>query len=219
MPTQPYWALDEAGKKVRVPSVTSILKFIGGSAEGLIQWAWKTGYEGMTLDDARKRPMGIGTLVHAMVEADLHGSEVNLATVPPDMAEPAQKAFGGYLRWKGQKSEFSVLGSEVPLVSQKHMYGGTFDAATYDGRRKIVDLKVANGVYAEALVQVTAYAMLWNEHHPEAQIEDVEILRIAKGDGSFHHHSWSMDTMDDAWTMFRCARKLYDLHREIKGKL
>jgi hypothetical protein len=200
----------------RVPSVTTVLKSLGGNTEGLIRWAHKLGIEGKDLDDARQRPMDVGTTAHAMIEAHLGGRELQLQMLPADILEKARTAFEAWKEW-AELTSYTVVAKETPLVSEEHRFGGTFDAVLIKKKRIIVDWKTSAGIYPEHLVQVAAYGALWNETHPTEPIEGFALLRLGRDEGLFDYHLRPPGgVMVKAWEAFLHARSIHDLMYEVK---
>jgi len=229
MPAKRYYARVD-GRKVSVPSVTTILKFVGDKG-GLNHWYYEQGREAMRLEleedhepitsvwNMPKTAATIGTIVHAMIEADVHGVEFRRDFYDASLMEPADMAFGGWRRWKAAR-KFDVIASELSLVSQVGRYGGTQDLTMVDGERTLLDLKTGAGIYPEHLLQLAAYAGLWHENRPDEPLDALAILRISKTDGSYHWHSWPIGspTVAAAARGFAAARTIYDvLAKELKG--
>jgi hypothetical protein len=217
MPPTQFFVIDpdSPNGKRRVPGVTTIVKFCGESADGLIQWAWKVGYDGQTLDDARQKPRDAGKIVHAMIEADVRGQDPpDLTSLGMEMREKAERAFSQFIEWKRTES-FETIGAELSLVSQKHGYGGTMDLARTNGRVTLMDYKAGKGPYIGHLVQLAGYGGLWAEHNPDKPIERFELLRIS-AEGAFHHHSWEAAVLRPAWRSFLLALEQHALHARMK---
>ncbi len=202
----------------RVPGVTTVIGGnLGWNKESLMHWANAEGLEGRHHRDTSQKAADIGTTAHAMIEAELKGIDwrqaVDLRGVTPEMIAKAENAVGAWHEWRGTVN-FSLLGSEVPLVSEAHNYGGTIDVAAVKRVTSIVDLKTSNGIYPDHLIQVAAYGQLWNEHHPEDPICAYYILQLGKEDGSFHYHYWR--ELDVPWRAFLHLLGLHELKRLIR---
>lgn len=206
----------------KVPGTTTILGRFRESG-GLIQWAYKCGLEGVDINRARDEAADAGTCCHEMIDCYIHGREF----APPEKAnfslDSAEHAFLGFLEWKEQ-SKLELLASEVSLVSEKHRFGGTFDSVMVSGTRRILDYKTSSGCYPEMIYQLAAYAILWEEHHPDLPIHGLDLLRISKPDApgdpvSFHHHHFSAEIIPIAGRAFLLMRELYDLDKRVKGLL
>lgn len=214
----------------RVPGVTTILSRFKDSG-GLIHWAWEQGRDGKDYRETRDQAASAGHIAHAMIEAHIHGdtfAEPGLADLGlPDSAEgeqaweeamsKAKHAYAQYLEWR-ESTKLEIIATEVPLVSERYRFGGTIDAiAMINGKLSILDWKTSNAVYGDYIVQVGAYRELWEEHHEgESGITRAHLLRVAKDADAFAHHSWGVETIDQAWTMFQHLRAAYDLDSTLR---
>lgn len=210
-------------KGERVPGTTTILGRFKESG-GLIQWAYNCGREGIDINDARNRAADAGTACHDMIDAHLHGRNFERANYDAAVLEKADHAFLGFLDWASQTS-LKLVAAEVSLVSEKHQYGGTFDAALIGNDLRLLDYKTASAIYNDQIVQVAgAYALLWQEHNPDKPLGGVDILRISKPEApddpvSFHHCHWSAEIIPIASEQFLLFRRAYDLDKRLKGFL
>lgn len=201
----------------RVPSVTSCLSQLGWNKESLIRWANRCGLEGQSLDDARGGAATVGTIVHAMIEGHLKGEPVDVSKLSSDLRDPAEIAFAAFLEWKGT-NVVGVLLSEKPMVSEALRVGGTPDLIYKDQNEQIalLDYKAAGGTYADNVVQIAGYGVLWDELHPDDPVKRYQVLRIDKENGGFHWSSWPAVALEPARDAFRAARALYDLKRRCE---
>ena len=205
---------NKAGK--RVPGVTTVIgSNLGWSKGGLMHWAWMEGIEGRDYKDTRDKAADIGTIAHAMVEADLTGKNwpdlVDARGADDEMLGKATAAYGAFNEW-AQGSKFTLLQSEHLLVSEKYQFGGQIDIAAVQGKRAIIDLKTSNAVYEDHKIQIAAYGELWNENYPDKLIEAYYILQLGK-DGSFTYHYYP--NMDNAFRAFVLLRELHDLKKKL----
>ena len=97
MPTQPY--KDRNGK--RVPGVTTVIGGnLGWNKGALMYWAWNEGVNGRNFRDTSQKAADIGTIAHAMVEAELKDKDwkkiVDLRNVTDEMIDRAENS---YLAW------------------------------------------------------------------------------------------------------------------------
>jgi len=210
MPTHPY--KNKAGE--RVPGVTTVIGGnLGWNKQALMYWANQVGLDGKNHRDVSEKAANIGTLAHAMIEADLKGQEFDISKYDRDMVDKAETAYLAWLEWKGLV-KFSLLESEKPLVSERYQFGGTLDIAAIKMVTAIVDLKTSNAVYPDHQIQVAAYGQLWNENYPDNPIGAYYILQLGKEDGSFHYHYWP--SLEKPWEAFKALLILHKLKKEIK---
>ena len=208
MPTQDY-RID--GK--RVSGVTTIISGnLGWNRQQLMYWAWEQGKDGKDYRKTSEAAASAGTIAHAMIEAELKGVLFQ-GSFPEEVQSKADTAYLAWLEWKSLV-DFKLLGSELSLVSRKYRFGGTIDIAAIKNRTCILDLKTSSGVYADHLIQISAYGQLYNENNPDQQVEGYYLLRLGKEDGSFHYHYWP--ALPEAWEAFLCLLKLHQLKKKIK---
>lgn len=214
MPTQKGGYYTQDGK--RVPSVTTILSHCAlGGCDGLVAWAANLAKEGKDWREARDAAADAGTLCHAAAEAWVHEQPFAFEG-SPEVVERAQRSFSAFLEWARQ-TNFKVARAELPLVSEKYRYGGTFDCLLVNGRRAMGDYKTSNSVQSKFLIQIAAYGKLWEEHFPEEPINGgYVLLRFSREFGDFTQKWWP--ELDSAWKAFLHMRELYELGKELKKR-
>ena len=158
---------------IRVPSVTTVLGRFK-DAGPLMHWAWQCGVDGKDFRKERDSAASAGTLAHAAVEAHVRGKPLEWVG-EASVVERAQKAFGAFLEWADQ-TKLTVDKTELPLVSEKYAFGGTFDAILLGSKRAMGDWKSSNGIYGEYLAQLAAYGQLWQETFPRSPLKAVFIF-------------------------------------------
>lgn len=214
-----------AGK--RLPSVTTVIgKF--KEAGGLIHWAWDLGIQGIDYRKVRDAAADAGTLAHSMVEADIRGLPQPVIPLTDDMKkkerdemigkwQKAESAYGAYQEWRTQ-TQLKPEHTEVSMTCECHQTGGTLDTILVQGKRSLGDWKTANSIYQENLIQLAAYRHLWEVNNPNQPIEGgFHLLRFSKEGGDFAHHFWP--NLDEAWRAFELMRELYDITKNLKGRL
>lgn len=204
----------------RVPGVTTILGRWKESG-GLLHWAHGIGYEqgekGLSPDLYAKRDEAadVGTLIHSLIEADIHGE--------PHPSYPAafeSRVISGYSAWRDwltlNRCEFYA--TEVPLVSEQYGFGGTIDVVLRmpNGGLSLCDWKSSAAVYADYLIQLAAYRQLWEENGHEPITEGFNLFRFSKDHGDFEHRRWP--ELAEAWELFKHLRAAYDLDRAVKAR-
>lgn len=214
MPTQDY----KLQNGTRVSGVTTIIgSNLAWNKQQLMYWAWSQGKEGKDFRETSKLACDAGTMAHAMIEADLKG----ITYTPPtealkEVIDKAETAFLAWLEWKSLV-DFKLLGSEVSLVSEQYGFGGTIDIAAIKSKTCILDLKTSSGTYPDHLMQISAYGALWNEFHPDNQIEAYYLLRLGKEDGSFHYSYYP--ELTESWEAFKHLIELNKLSKILKKKV
>jgi hypothetical protein len=144
------------------------------------------GLEGKTLDEAREPATSVGTVVHDMVEAFLHGDAIE----EPKTLE-AVTGFESFRDW-WEASGLTVEVTELAIVSDSMRFGGTLDAILVDakGRKCLGDWKTSNGIYPDYLCQIAAYGLLWEEYAGEKLEGGFHLARFSKEHGDFEHRHY-----------------------------
>ncbi|KKK75628.1 hypothetical protein LCGC14_2871800, partial [marine sediment metagenome] len=141
-----------AGVKAGQPNTDAISRFL------------ETPLENSDHMVTRDKAADAGTLAHAMVEAYLTGQSPDALTAGLDLETvgKAETAFLAFLEWS-ESTKLKVVETELSLVSEKHLFGGTLDARvlTINDRLTIGDWKTSNAIYGDMLMQVAAYKALY----------------------------------------------------------
>lgn len=201
----------------KVPGVTTIISRFKPSG-GLIHWAWELGRDGKDYREVRDAAADAGTLAHDMVEADIYGASFDASAYDPRQVERATGAFQGYLEWKRQ-TNLEIAEAEVTLLSKQHRFGGTLDAIFVQGQLALGDWKTSNACYPDHIIQLAAYAILWESNFPDRPITGgFHLLRFSKPEHpddptAFSHHYWS--NLDLAKRQFLLYREAYDLDKRL----
>jgi hypothetical protein len=187
---------------------------------GLLQWAFQVGKSGAaSLYAGRDAAADVGQHVHQMVRSDLHGESLPAmpATFTVLQTQQAESAFYAWLRWR-QDRKLTVVATEVPLVSELYRFGGTIDVVWRDsGGLCMGDWKSANGVYTDNLLQLAAYGILWDEHHPDDMVRGgYHLARFSKEQGDFEHRYWP--DLSDAREEFLLLLEAYEIDRKLKKR-
>jgi hypothetical protein len=202
-----------ADGKTKVPSVTTVLSRFKESG-GLIHWAWDMGRQGKDYREERDNAAFAGTMAHDAVEAWVKGQPFTFSD--DEIGKKARTAFDAFMEWAKQ-THLHVTHTEIPLVSEKYKFGGTFDAILVNDKRAMGDWKTSGRVYGEYLVQLAAYGKLWEENRPDEPITGgFHLLRFDKEYGDFHAHWWG--ELDRAWEAFLHLRDLYEIDKELKKR-
>jgi hypothetical protein len=202
----------------RVPAATTIAGW-AGDKNGLINWAKRTWYNGgqagVAFEDVYTPEADIGTLVHTLIEAEIHG--LAHPKIPADFRRAVASAFGAWQEWI-ENSRITVVATELPLVSELHRFGGTLDAILRDrhGRLAVGDWKSSKAVYGEYLRQVAAYGLLWDEWNDEKVTGGYHIVRFSKEHGDMEHRYYP--ELEDARTLFLMLREAYDLGAVVEKR-
>lgn len=201
----------------RVPGVTTIIGRFKESG-GLIHWAWNLGMEGKDYRAERDKAADAGTLAHAMIEAFIQGQDPGAVEGEESLLEKARQGYQAFRLWLGQ-TRIEIKETEMALVSEEHRFGGTPDAVgcTPNGEYVLLDWKTSNRIYADYLIQLAAYQLLWEESHSMLPLKTFHLLRFGKEFADFHHHSWPREALEVATEAFLHMRALYDMDKRLKG--
>lgn len=216
---RPYKGYEIDGEKV--PGVTTVLSRFKESG-ALMYWAWKQGTEGKDFRETKQAAADAGTLAHDMVEHDIYGQDFDLTGYDAVTIQKAQGAFNAYKEWK-QQTNLSVAEAEMPLVSRVHRFGGTLDAILVQGKLALGDWKSSRAVYADMLLQLAAYKVLWEENFQDRPIDGgFHLLRFSKQEHDddpvhFSHHFWSQ--LNLAEQQFLLLLEAFKLDKRVKGLL
>jgi hypothetical protein len=155
-----------------------------------------------------------------MVEARIHGTKIAVPEVTDDLYEPIMSGFNAFVRWF-DGNRFSVVATEVPLVSEKHRFGGTLDAVLRDhtGALSIGDWKTSKRLYPDYLCQIASYGLLWDENCPEhlRLTGGYHLCRFSKEHGDMTHMHFP--NLDDALEQFLLLRAAYEGDKVLKRRV
>lgn len=201
----------------RVPSVTTILSRYKESGP-LIHWAWTEGVEGRDYRQTRDAAASAGTLAHELVER-WAGGEGNPVALHADatIASRANNAFAAFLEWAKQ-TNLRIVRSEVALTSERYRFGGTLDAMLVNNALALGDWKTSNGIYADYLLQLAGYGILWEENNPDQPIAGgYHIMRFSKDHGDFEHRFFS--DLEAEKRHFLLLREAYGYDQQLKKRV
>jgi hypothetical protein len=207
-----------------IPGTTTIIGRFKDSG-ALLHWAFGQGKaaergEIRSLYDKRDEAASIGTLVHEMVEAHIGKvdfDESKLVGLSEENRERVNSGYRAYRSWESM-TRLEIVEQEMALVSELHQFGGTPDAiGRFNNELCLLDWKSSNGVYQDYLIQLAAYALLWEENRPDEHlVGGFHLCRFAKEHGDFSHHYWQ--NLDEAKEQFILFRRAYDLDKQLKKR-
>lgn len=210
---QPYTLKDGT----QVPSVTTITGRFKDPG-GLYWWNWDQGRQGKDYNETRDDAATAGTIAHQMVEALITGKKY---TAPADadvtIIRKAERARDNFSKWAKQ-TRLQPVHTELRLVSETLRVGGTLDVTLIDDQLAIGDWKTGSGIYADMVIQVAAYGLLWEENFPDQPITGgYHILRFSKDEADITHKYFG--DLQDAQEAFILQRKAYDLDQKLKARV
>uniref|UniRef100_A0A6H1ZSK0 PD-(D/E)XK nuclease superfamily protein n=1 Tax=viral metagenome TaxID=1070528 RepID=A0A6H1ZSK0_9ZZZZ len=198
--------------KTIVAGVTTILGLLNKPA--LIPWANKLGLQGVAVGSYVDDKADIGTLAHSMVTDHLTGKKTDFSDFDPKQISQAENSFLSYLEWE-KEHPIKALFVEKPLVHELLKFGGTGDIyGELNGKLEIIDLKTGNGIYKEAVFQVSALKKLLEYHG--FPVEKCRILNIPRSeDESFMEKICNERELEIGWKIFVNLLNIYYAEKEL----
>ena len=196
-----------------VPGATTVTGLLG--KPWLVKWANNLGLEGIDSSTYIDESAKIGTLAHAMIQADLQGMELDESRYSPLQIDLAENALISFFEWKS-RHRIEPVHCEVPFVSDRMRYGGTIDCyCILDGRPTLLDFKTGKAIYEENFVQLAAYAELLRESGLE--VAETRVLRVGRDATEGFEERCTADTR--VWfEIFRRLLDVYWLKKELGWK-
>lgn len=195
----------------RVPGTTTITGQADKSGV-LVPWANKLGLEGIDSSKYTDNAAKIGTLAHAMVQAHLQKTELDLREFSPNEVDLAENALISFFEWEKQH-EIEVIACEQRFVSDRLKYGGTIDCyCKLDGVPTLLDFKTGKAIYDEYFMQLAAYKNLIEEQG--LPVDNCQILRIGRDETEGFEVRAVADTRTD-FAMFQDLLSFY-YHKKEK---
>lgn len=187
-----------------VPGATTITGLL--NKPFLITWANRLGLEGIDSSKYTDEAATVGTLAHALIQADLQDDTVDRDLYSKQQMDLAENAVLSFFEWKKQH-KIEVIFCEKQLVSDTMLYGGTVDCyCILDGKPTLLDFKTGKAIYEEYFVQLAAYAELLRENG--CQVDEIRILRVGRDETEGFEERSVKDTRQ--W--FRIFQNLLDIY-------
>ena len=200
-----------------VTGVTTILQVLDKGGD-LTNWIIKTVREGGDPEAIKVNAGRIGTAAHFLCESYLGGYNAQFEGLTQEQLDVAILSFGKFKSY-WEASGYTLVHSEVQLVSETYKYGGTIDCIVkdQDGNLGILDIKTSTGIYDGYIMQLAAYFHLYAENYGEG-ITDFKILRIGKEDPEdFHLLDIPADMIEVGWKLFQKANEALKLKKELNA--
>lgn len=179
-----------------IPSVTTILKRAYPLGDYITEWANSLGFQRINYKKFMTNIVEVGTAVHLLIETvtrdkiDFVTNELLMSLFKDNVyflqnEDTIFRCFCQFLVWYNhsiKNADFKLLANELELVSETHNYGGTIDmVCELNGELTIIDLKTSSALDAKMLLQLAAYAMMFEENTGK-QVKNVGIVRMDKND-------------------------------------
>ncbi len=203
-----HWAWEQGRAGFKEPGFTNTALLVWDALKGVLSFdefkaLIRDKFSGLDYRETRDKAGDIGTLVHAAIEANLSGAPL------PVLDSIPHKAYRAFLRWQAQNN-IEIIEQEIQLVSEEHRYGGTLDAiGIAEDEYVLLDWKTSKGVYKNYLLQLAAYAHLWNENHPDMEIASAWLVRFSKTDGICEPYFFPPEELSPAFKQFLRFREAY----------
>jgi hypothetical protein len=193
------------------PSATTILDaFPKGS--WYVKWLKE---QGENADSIRDAAADKGSAVHNATEAIDNGLKLHWAdeSGKPFFALDEWQMILNYKDFK-EKVNPTIIANELPMCSDELKFGGTLDRIVeFGGKRWVLDIKTSNQMADTYHMQISSYAKLWNEKHPDLIVDDCCILwlkaniKTDKIDNTkgiwqgkpYNHRGWQIITFDEPY--------------------
>lgn len=196
-----------------VPGATTITGLL--NKPYLIRWANDLGLEGIDSSTYTDEAAKTGSLAHAMIQADLQGTQIDKAQYSPIQVDLAENALLSWFEWK-KRHIIEPVHCEVPFVSDRMKYGGTVDCyCKLDGKPTLLDFKTGKAIYPEYFVQLAAYAELLRENgYP---VDECRILRVGR-DATEGFEERSVADTRDWFEIFQHLLSVYYLKKKVNWR-
>lgn len=206
----------------RVPSTTTVINGnLGWNKGALLGWTRKLALAGIDPNEVRDQAGSVGTITHAMIEADILGVEIeDLDDFPKADVEAAKHGFVSFQHW-AELVGFQPKFTELRLVSERLQTGGTLDlvgvVARPGPKRKkwsLIDIKTSKDIHDEHRIQVAQYQDMYREHRN--RLLEPYILHLNKETGEFQ--MVPLGDLTDELAAFERLRDLHDFKKIIGAK-
>lgn len=198
------------------PSVTSILNYFPKN-KFFHEWLKDVGHNS---DIIAAKAAAEGTQVHNAVDRFLNGEEIQWideyghAIYSLDVWKMILK-FAEF--WNTHKPE--IIATEYHLFSDNHEYAGTADLVVrLNNQVWLLDVKTSNSLHTSYDLQLSAYAVAWNETH-NTLIERTGILWLkasTRGEGkgdSIQGKGWQLKPIDGIATNFKMFQNIHEIYK------
>lgn len=198
-----------------VPGATTVIgDNIGWNGKSLISWAAFEARRGRDHNEIRERAARIGTMAHALIEAELTGEKKSFDNAEYASAEQqaAMTAYSAFRKFVQDGHELVVEHCEIQLASEKYAFGGTIDfVGKMNGEPVIIDFKTSSKIHPEHRIQISAYQELWREFSGKQY--QPYLLHLDKKDGSYSLKL--VTTAAAGWRAFQHALALSELREGV----
>ena len=187
----------------RVKSVTTLINaHLGWNKQVLINWARAQGLAGNDPTKVMNEAAEIGTLAHLLCENYIKKEETNVDDYSKNQIKAAETCFEAFKEWDKQFKP-KYVESEIKLIDDDLKLGGTCDLILeIDGKLYIGDLKSSKGLYAEYIVQLSAYRHMY-EKQTGKKLSGGRLLRLDTTGQGFEDHAIPLKKLNWGWRVFK----------------
>lgn len=221
-----------------LPRCTQIIDVLGYNKRALMMWARKLALQGIDPLKKSKYAADLGTLIHKKIESHIYNAtQPDESEFTFDQIAISQNGLEIYKEWE-EKTKPEYLESEYTIITDT--WGGTADVIMrIDGKIYLGDFKTSKAIYADHVIQVSAYAhgihtmseytdgdkellKMFNKNISVSKydIEGVIIIHINKDMNTTNDNVVKVvpvdkDKLELGFEAFRCAEKLYNLQDKL----
>lgn len=158
---------------------------------------------------AKDKAADAGTYVHNWVEDYVSGKEPELPVSPV-----IRRVIDDFLAW-WKATNIEPISAEQVFCSPTLMLAGTADlVCRVNGKLTIMDWKTGSGIYPEMFLQMGAYALMWEEEHPDQPIEALHVVNCSVKNMFQDRVETDVEKYKAA---YKDALQLYKVMKEIEG--
>lgn len=180
-----------------------------------MSWAANEAKEGRDYRQTRDRAATTGTIAHALIEAFLNGTDVDISAYPADLLDLAKPSFDAFMAWYGNH-QIEVIAQECKHVSKVARFGGCFDALiTLDGVMTLADWKSSKDIYGSMVAQVGAYYHLIKENYPRSRWPRQAVIVRAGKDGEMRTVTLGISDLIFGWNVFQAALVVFNARERL----
>jgi hypothetical protein len=159
-----------------LPSVTTILE-VFPKGYGFTEWLKQVGYNA---DEIVRKAAEQGSKIHNAIDDFLKGYEITWQDSLSGKINFTAEEWKMLMRFVEFYTSYEpvVIASEATFISEKLGFAGTLDmVCEINGQLWLIDYKSSNAIHDTHELQISAYAMLWNEVN-ERKIDHTGILHL-----------------------------------------
>lgn len=189
---------------IEVPSVTTIIgNNLGWNKNMLIAWSKKLALkEGRDSEEVTKEAGEIGTITHYLCECKIKNETPDISLYKKEYLKQAKNGYLAFCDWEKEWRPDQYVHSEIQLVNNKYLYGGTIDLVVKKNNElHILDLKTSNHIHPEMVIQLAAYKHLYEENNKD-KIKSMGIIKLSKKEQKYEFYPITTEQCEAGWKVF-----------------